>query len=106
MMPTARVLASVVDQLTARGVMEAPALYDPPFSNLQAGGESVTTAALETQTQATTGLYSTSLNTLCDPAQYRQIDHRAAKLKCSPNANVVSEEDRDIHATIETHRRL
>ena len=28
----------VIDQLTARGVMEASALYEPPFSNLHAGG--------------------------------------------------------------------
>ena len=28
----------IIDQLTARGVMEADALYEPPFSNLHAGG--------------------------------------------------------------------
>jgi type I restriction enzyme R subunit len=28
----------IIDQLTARGVMEASALYEPPFSNLHAGG--------------------------------------------------------------------
>ncbi len=28
----------VIDQLTARGVMGAAALYEPPFSNLHAGG--------------------------------------------------------------------
>jgi len=28
----------VVEQLTARGVMEASALYEPPFSNLSVGG--------------------------------------------------------------------
>jgi type I restriction enzyme, R subunit len=28
----------VIDQLTARGVMDASALYEPPFSNLHAGG--------------------------------------------------------------------
>jgi type I site-specific restriction endonuclease len=28
----------VIDQLTSRGVMEASALYDPPFSNLHSGG--------------------------------------------------------------------
>ncbi len=27
----------VIDQLTARGVMDASALYDPPFSSLYAG---------------------------------------------------------------------
>ena len=31
-------LDAVIDQLTARGVMEASALYEPPFSNLHAGG--------------------------------------------------------------------
>jgi len=28
----------IIDQLTARGVMEASALYEPPFSDLHAGG--------------------------------------------------------------------
>ena len=28
----------VIDQLTARGVMDASALYEPPFSNMHAGG--------------------------------------------------------------------
>ena len=28
----------VIDQLTARGVMEASALYEAPFSNIHAGG--------------------------------------------------------------------
>ena len=28
----------VIDQLTARGVMDASALYESPFSNLHAGG--------------------------------------------------------------------
>ena len=28
----------VIDQLTARGIMDASALYEPPFSNLHAGG--------------------------------------------------------------------
>ena len=28
----------IIDQLTARGVMGASALYEPPFSNLHAGG--------------------------------------------------------------------
>jgi len=27
-----------IDQLTARGVMDASALYEPPFTNLHAGG--------------------------------------------------------------------
>ena len=28
----------VIDQLTSRGVMDAAALYEPPFSNLHASG--------------------------------------------------------------------
>jgi type I restriction enzyme R subunit len=28
----------IIDQLTARGVMAPEALYEPPFSNLHAGG--------------------------------------------------------------------
>jgi hypothetical protein len=30
---------SIIDQQTARGVMDAAALYEPPFSNLHAGGQ-------------------------------------------------------------------
>lgn len=33
-----RFLEMIIDQLTSRGVMEASALYEPPFSNLHAGG--------------------------------------------------------------------
>ena len=33
-----RFVEMVIDQLTARGIMEATALYEPPFSNLHAGG--------------------------------------------------------------------
>lgn len=33
-----RFIEMVIDQLTARGVMGAEALYEPPFSNLHAGG--------------------------------------------------------------------
>jgi type I restriction enzyme R subunit len=33
-----RFVELVIDQLTARGVMESSALYEPPFSNLHAGG--------------------------------------------------------------------
>lgn len=33
-----RFIELIIDQLTARGVMEAKALYEPPFSNLHAGG--------------------------------------------------------------------
>ena len=33
-----RFVEMVIDQLSARGVIEATALYEPPFSNLHAGG--------------------------------------------------------------------
>lgn len=33
-----RFVETVIDQLTARGVMDASALYEPPFSDLHAGG--------------------------------------------------------------------
>ena len=33
-----RFIEMVIDQLTARGVMEAKALYEPPFISLHAGG--------------------------------------------------------------------
>ncbi|MDA1052702.1 MAG: DEAD/DEAH box helicase family protein, partial [Planctomycetota bacterium] len=33
-----RFVEMVIDQLTARGVMDASAIYEPPFSNLHAGG--------------------------------------------------------------------
>jgi type I restriction enzyme R subunit len=33
-----RFIEMIIDQLTARGVMEAAALYEAPFSNLHAGG--------------------------------------------------------------------
>ena len=36
--PQIRFIEVVIDQLTSRGVMEASALYEPPFSNLHAGG--------------------------------------------------------------------
>ena len=36
--PQIRFVEMVIDQLTARGVMQASALYEPPFSNLHAGG--------------------------------------------------------------------
>ncbi len=36
--PQIRFVEMVIDQLTARGVMEASALYQPPFSNLHVGG--------------------------------------------------------------------
>ena len=33
-----RFIETVIDQLTSRGVMDAKALYEPPFSHLHAGG--------------------------------------------------------------------
>ena len=36
--PQIRFVEMVIDQLTARGVMEASALYEPPFSHLHTGG--------------------------------------------------------------------
>jgi type I restriction enzyme R subunit len=36
--PQIRVIELVIDQLIARGVMNASALYEPPFSDLDAGG--------------------------------------------------------------------
>ena len=36
--PQIRFVEMVIDQLTARGVMDASALYESPFSNLHAGG--------------------------------------------------------------------
>ena len=36
--PQMRFIEMVIDQLTARGVMDAAALYEAPFSNLHAGG--------------------------------------------------------------------
>jgi EcoEI R protein C-terminal len=36
--PQIRFVETVIDQLTGRGVMEASALYEPPFSDLHAEG--------------------------------------------------------------------
>ena len=36
--PQIRFVEMIIDQLTARGVMESDALYEPPFTNLHAGG--------------------------------------------------------------------
>ena len=36
--PQIRFVEMVIDQLTSRGVMDESALYEPPFSNLHAGG--------------------------------------------------------------------
>ncbi|MGA1483465.1 MAG: DEAD/DEAH box helicase family protein [Vulcanococcus sp.] len=42
-----RFVELVIDQLTARGIMEATALYEPPFVNLHAGGPDVLFAGKE-----------------------------------------------------------
>jgi type I restriction enzyme R subunit len=36
--PQIRFIEIVIDQLTARGMMEAAALYEPPFTSLHSGG--------------------------------------------------------------------
>ena len=36
--PQIRFVEMVIDQLTARGVMDSSALYEPPFSHLHSGG--------------------------------------------------------------------
>jgi type I restriction enzyme R subunit len=46
--PQIRFIEMVIDQLTARGVMDAAALYEPPFSNLHAGGPDALFAGKET----------------------------------------------------------
>ena len=43
-----RFVEMVIDQLTARGVMDASALYEPPFSALHAGGPEDLFAGKET----------------------------------------------------------
>ena len=43
-----RFVEMVIDQLTARGVMDSSALYEPPFSNLHAGGPDELFAGKET----------------------------------------------------------
>ncbi len=42
----------IIDQLTARGVMDASALYEPPFSNLHAGGPDALFAGKENVIEA------------------------------------------------------
>ena len=46
--PQIRFVEMVIDQLTARGVMEASALYEAPFSNLHAGGPDALFAGKDT----------------------------------------------------------
>ena len=43
-----RFVETIIDQLTARGLMEASALYEPPFSNLHTGGPDELFAGKET----------------------------------------------------------
>lgn len=42
-----RFIETIIDQLTARGIMEASALYEPPFSNLHSGGPDMLFAGKE-----------------------------------------------------------
>jgi type I restriction enzyme R subunit len=46
--PQIRFIETIVDQLTARGVMDAAALYEPPFSTLHVGGPDALFAGKET----------------------------------------------------------
>ena len=46
--PQIRFVEMIIDQLTARGLMEATALYEPPFSNLHTGGPDELFAGKET----------------------------------------------------------
>jgi len=43
-----RFVELIIDQLTARGVIEASALYEPPFINLHTGGPDVLFSGKET----------------------------------------------------------
>ena len=62
--PQIRFIEMVIDQLTARGVIEASALYEPPFSNLHAEGpealfdghDEVIDGVFETLRQVNSGL--------------------------------------------------
>ncbi|CAN5247391.1 hypothetical protein BH24PSE2_BH24PSE2_20640 [soil metagenome] len=51
-----RFIEMVIDQLTARGVMDAAALYEPPFSGLHAGGPDALFAGKE---NVITGIFDT-----------------------------------------------
>mgnify|MGYP006296725663 CR=1 FL=1 len=46
--PQIRFVELIIDQLTARGVMSADALYEPPFTHLHAGGPDALFAGNET----------------------------------------------------------
>ena len=46
--PQMRFVEMIIDQLTSRGIMEAAALYEAPFSNLHAGGPEALFAGKET----------------------------------------------------------
>lgn len=59
-----RFIERVIDQLTARGIMDAAALYEPPFSDLHAGGPEALFAGKE---KVINGVFQT-LETL-DPGQ-------------------------------------
>ena len=50
-----RFIELIIDQLTARGVMNAEALYEPPFADLDAGGPEAVFAGQEALVE---GLFS------------------------------------------------
>lgn len=66
--PQIRFIEMVIDQLTAQGIVEASALYEPPFSNLHAGGpdelfqgqETIIDGIFETLASIHSGLVSTA----------------------------------------------
>jgi type I restriction enzyme R subunit len=50
--PQIRFIELIIDQLTARGVMDAEALYLPPFTNLHSGGPDLLFAGKENLIEA------------------------------------------------------
>ncbi|CAK8717053.1 type I site-specific deoxyribonuclease [Candidatus Electrothrix laxa] len=50
--PQIRFIELIIDQLTARGMMDAEALYNPPFTNLHSGGPEVLFAGKENLIEA------------------------------------------------------
>ncbi len=50
--PQIRFIELIIDQLTARGIMDAEALYNPPFTNLHSGGPDVLFAGKENLIEA------------------------------------------------------
>ncbi|MCI5126221.1 MAG: restriction endonuclease subunit R, partial [Candidatus Electrothrix sp. AR5] len=50
--PQIRFIELIINQLTARGIMDAEALYNPPFTNLHSGGPEVLFAGKENLIEA------------------------------------------------------